>query len=70
MFLVKKSVNKNILSYKKMPNHCTIRGCLTNYKNQDRGSCFLSPKDEETQRALWLKFINFKLADSLKVIFV
>ena len=53
-----------------MPNHCTIRGCLTNYKNQDRGSCFLSPKDDETQRALWLKFINFKFADSLKVIFV
>ena len=52
-----------------MPNHCTVRGCLTNYKAHEDGSVFVLPKIE-AQRSQWLRFLNWKPADSLKNVFI
>ena len=52
-----------------MPNHCTVRGCLTNYKGQEQGSVFLLPKNE-AQKTQWLKFLNFPYIASLKNVYV
>lgn len=52
-----------------MPNHCTVRGCLTNYKGHEQGSVFLLPKNE-VQRTEWLKFINYTYIESLKKVYV
>lgn len=52
-----------------MPNHCSVPGCKTNYKNHDQGSVFLLPKNE-TQRAQWLKFLNVKNGETIKKVYV